>query len=1369
MIPMLRIPESAVLRYGAAVAGAALATAFRFALGPLVGDRFPFITYFALVAFVAWYGGFGPSLLALALGGMAANYFFLPSGEQAFGEVEARVGTFVFAMVGLMIAFLGGAMRSARQTAEASARMALHHLQTEHEMRERLDITLRSIGDAVMATDAEGRVVSMNRVAEDLTGRTIAEAVGRPLEEVFRTVDEESGEPVEPPIAQSFGAGGLESLTRTLALISTTGMTRSIDVSVAPIRDEGGESLGTVLVFRDVSERRVAECAFREGQSQKVAFLKAAIDCIITIDREGKIVEFNPAAEHTFGYRRAEVLGQELATLIIPPAWRDDHRRGLARFLRTGEASFLGKRIEVPAMRSDGTEFPVELAVTQISAKGSAIFTAFVRDITERKQSEAARAERSRLAEFGREIGLAITESATQEEMLARCAEVTVRLLHGAFARIWTVEESGTMLELRASAGLYTHLGGEHARVPVGRFKLGTIAQERRPHLTNAVIGDPQVPNQAWAEREGMVAFAGYPLVVGERLIGVWAMFARHPISDEVFDAMGAMANAIAVGLDRKRAAEAMVRSEGWLATTLASIGDAVIATDGDGQIRFMNPVAERLTGWSQDEATGRPMEEVFRIINEQTRLPVEHPVARVIREGAIVGLANHTVLIAKDGAEIPIEDSAAPIRDVYGTVIGVVMVFRNVAMQRRAELLLADQRKILEQMARGAPLEEVLEALCEAVERQAVCCIATVLLAEDEGRRLRFAAGRRCPPSFIQAVDPVSVGPAQGSCGTAAYRGQQVIVAHIAHDPLWQNYRELAHSYGWQACWSAPIPSSEGRVLGTFALYFTSPHRPTDHDQEMLDLLSRTAGIAIERQQADDRLRQSEDRYRTLIEVSPQVVWYAEPDGALTYCNTWFLEMTGLSMAEAQGVGWMQTVPPDHRERVRQVWLAAVARTGNYEVELPLRRASDGTYRWHLAKGVPVKDPEGRVLSWVGVATDIDDRKRADEERRAAKEEAERANQAKDQFLAVLSHELRTPLNPILLAASSMLDRPTPPEEIQPTLEMIRHNVNLQARLIDDLLDVMRIVQGKMPLHWGVADCHDVIRHALQVCQSEVFGKTIGLTLDLAADQYHVNADAARLQQVFWNLIKNAVKFSPEGGMLRIRTWNEGDEHDRLMIEVSDTGIGVEPDVLPMIFDPFQQGETSITRRFGGLGLGLAICRGVIEAHGGTITAASPGRSQGTTFRIMLNALPRHELEDNGHPQGRHFSRGGDKAPTTSLKILVVEDEEASRRLLARLLRSLGHDVSTAGTLAEATETAEAEVYDLIVSDIGLPDGSGLDLMRWIVKLRGSVPAIALTGYGMEEDIVRSREAGFTAHMTKPIDFTKLEAMIRQVAPTGH
>jgi CheY-like chemotaxis protein len=243
-------------------------------------------------------------------------------------------------------------------------------------------------------------------------------------------------------------------------------------------------------------------------------------------------------------------------------------------------------------------------------------------------------------------------------------------------------------------------------------------------------------------------------------------------------------------------------------------------------------------------------------------------------------------------------------------------------------------------------------------------------------------------------------------------------------------------------------------------------------------------------------------------------------------------------------------------------------------------------------------------------------------------------------------------------------------------------------------------------------------------------------------------------------------VKFTADGGSMTIRTRNEADPEargERLVIEVADTGIGIDPAVLDKIFDPFQQGETSITRRFGGLGLGLAISKGIIDGHGGQLTARSEGRNRGTTFRIDLRALPEPKAEVNGRPNLETDSP--ESSTLKALKILVVEDEEATRRLMARLLRGLGHEVTTAGTISEAFEEEQAGEFSLIVSDIGLPDGSGLELMRRVVARRGRIPAIALTGYGMEEDVQRSREAGFTAHMTKPIDFAKLEAMIRQVA----
>jgi PAS domain S-box-containing protein len=645
---------------------------------------------------------------------------------------------------------------------------------------------------------------------------------------------------------------------------------------------------------------------------------------------------------------------------------------------------------------------------------------------------------------------------------------------------------------------------------------------------------------------------------------------------------------------ERRRAEEGLATQSEWLRITLSSIGDAVISTNAQGRVTFLNGVAEALTGWSATEGVGRPLDQIFRIVNERTREPVENPALRALREGRVVGLANHTALIARDGTERPIDDSAAPMLDATGTPVGAVMVFRDVSARKMTE---------------------------EA-----------------------------------------------------------------------------------QALLAAIVESSEDAIVS-----------------------------------------------KTL-------------DGIILSWNSGAKRLFGYEPREAVGQPITLIIPPD-RQAEERAMLERLRRGERIEHFETVRVTKDGRSLQISLSISPVRDAQGCIIGASKVARDITGQKEAEEALREAKRAAEEANHAKTQFLAMLSHELRTPINPILLAVTAMLERPEDPEYLRPTLEMIRQNVNLLTRLIDDLLDVMRIVRGKMPMHWQVADAHRLINQAIEVCRSEVVEKGQRLETDLSAVQHYVNADEDRLQQVFWNLIKNAVKFTPVGGAITIRTRNRDDlggPTRRLVVEVSDTGIGIDSDAVSIIFDPFQQGEATITRSYGGLGLGLSICRGIVEAHGGTLEAVSAGKGKGATFRVALQALETSgsEIQDDPAPN----ARATQERRSPSLRILVVEDEPATLRLMGRLLRGLGHSVTTASTIKETLDALEMGKFDVIVSDIGLPDGSGLELMRRVVSRHGPVPAIALTGYGMEEDVRRSRDAGFAAHLTKPIDFAKLEAMIRQI-----
>lgn len=488
------------------------------------------------------------------------------------------------------------------------------------------------------------------------------------------------------------------------------------------------------------------------------------------------------------------------------------------------------------------------------------------------------------------------------------------------------------------------------------------------------------------------------------------------------------------------------------LSVALTSIGDAVIMTDQEGRITLMNKVAEELTGWSFAEASRQECSKVFHIINERSRLPVESPVTKVLRTGAIVGLANHTLLVRRDGTEISIDDSGAPIKDEHGNVYGVVLIFRDFSEHRRSE----------------------------------------------------------------------------------------------------------------------------------------------------------------------------------------------------------------------------------------QILLRAM-------------------------------------------------------------EEAEAANIAKDNFLATLSHELRTPLTPVVVTLSNLESDPELPAHLQDDIQLMRRNLELEARLIDDLLDLTRIVKGKLPLNLEVANVHELLSSVEEMYHSEIHARNLRVTLKLEAAEHYALVDSARLQQVFWNILKNATKFSPKGGRIDITS---GIRDAHIEISFVDEGIGMSPEMLQRLFRPFEQGAEEAVRRYGGLGLGMAISKALIEAQQGTINAQSDGVNRGSKFVVTL---PWAHPAETPMPVNAPVPR-----PSGKLNILLVEDHPDTANAMTRLLTGAGHQVKSASTVAGGKGAIEAGGFDMLLCDVGLPDGTGLDLIA-VLRKKGSIPAIALTGFGMEADVKQCLQAGFNSHLTKPLNLQRL------------
>jgi len=397
-------------------------------------------------------------------------------------------------------------------------------------------------------------------------------------------------------------------------------------------------------------------------------------------------------------------------------------------------------------------------------------------------------------------------------------------------------------------------------------------------------------------------------------------------------------------------------------------------------------------------------------------------------------------------------------------------------------------------------------------------------------------------------------------------------------------------------------------------------------------------------------------------------------------------------------------------------------------------------------------------TITAMALSAGMAERRRVEEELQQQKSIVETANRTKDHFLAMLSHELRTPLTPVISALESLEIGPTRTEDTKASLAMIRRNIELETQLIDDLLDFTRISRDKMQLRFVPIDAHQAVSNVVEICRAEARAKRLHVHLNLRAKTCHVTADAAKFQQIIWNLLKNAIKFTPEGGEITISSDNPTEKV--LTVSVRDSGIGMEPDVMQRIFDPFEQGNSSFEHRVGGLGLGLAISKSLAQAHGGTLSAQSDGANRGSTFTLSMEALPQDAATSVA-------SKAITASARQALKILLVDDHHDTCAALEKLLARRGHLVAVTHDVRSAMEAAVRNKFDLLISDIALPDGTGMDLMMQLRAI-ANVPGIAISGFGKDGDIERSLQAGFSEHLIKPIKLGNLEAAIERTL-SGH
>jgi PAS domain S-box-containing protein len=810
---------------------------------------------------------------------------------------------------------------------------------------------------------------------------------------------------------------------------------------------------------------------------------------------------------------------------------------------------------------------------------------------------------------------------------------------------------------------------------------------------------------------------------------GSWAMTDKTDLLGLlVFVAIGGVISALNEAWRRSTAD--IAESEERLSVTLASIGDAVIATDEQGRVIQLNSVAEALTGWTEADAVGKRLEEVFVIINEQTRRPAENPIGKVLREHVTVGLANHTLLISKDGREIPVDDSAAPIKTAEGQVTGAVMVFRDVSERRRVE----QERTAL------VEAEQLARADAEAAEHRL---------------RVALEAGRMGTWQWTMGTGDLKWSPGLEAIHGYA-PGTFPGTFEAFHQEIHSDDRDRTLTAITEAVQEHRDHHIEYRIVrgdgtmrwveGRGQLFFNDRGEP-----------DRMVGVCAD---VTER-KQSEERFRLAIDAAPTAMLVVNGHGTITYANALSEPLFGYTPDEMVGKSIEELVPARFRSQHTEY------RTG-FTADATRRSMGAGRDLYALCKDgseVPVEiglspfETDGGAFT-VAAVTDISERKQMEKDLLERRRHAEHANRLKDQFLAMVSHELRTPLNAVLGWADILQRGGIDDTKRGRAANAIYTNAARQVQLIDELLDVSRIISGKLRLARATMDLAEIVRTAVEVVQPSAERKRIDLALEIDPSLNTFYADPGRLQQIAVNLLSNAIKFTPDGGGVRVHVRRV---NSMVEISVTDTGQGIPSDFLPLVFEPFHQADGSSTRRHGGLGLGLAIVKHLVEAHGGTVSAESAGESQGSTFIVRLPtvAVMTDEREAGLATSGSAVPPQPVPGCLEAISVLVVDDDADGRELVAATLEHYGAGVMTAASAAEALDLLQTKRVSVLLADIAMPDEDGYSLIRKLRALpspqRAAIPAAALTSFAREEDRQHAIQAGFQLHLTKPIDTRSL------------
>lgn len=1289
--------------------------------------------------------------------------------------------------------------------------------------RELLSTTLLSIGDGLITTDQEGRVTSLNPIAEALTGWTTREAQGQPLTTVFQIVNEETREPVLNPVFKALQEGVVVGLANHTLLIHRDGTERPIDDSASPIRGADLVIKGCVLVFRDITERQRIEHALRESEHQlrvRSEILEQVNDVVGAIDTEQRIMFLNSAGEQLYGVKASEMIGRHV-TELYERRWPspEQEAQAFATLRETGQAQW-----ELVHITRDGRELQVEskVAVFRDNAGKPMGVIASIRDMTAQKQAaEELRAsqhflervteitpgvihvfdlEQQRSIFINRTIAIVLGYSPAEvEEMgnqlvqtlmhpddLPRFAAHTQALrqlpdnvildfehrmrdqsgtwhwFHSrdtVFARNATGEVSriiGTAINITARKQAEDRLKESEQR-----FRQ-TLMNVSVPTLLHAEDDTVLLVNHAWtnitgygmedlptigdwtqkAYGERSATVRGFidtlfdndtPFDNGEFTITtatgeqrLWH-FSSSPVGREASGRRLIVSSAVDI-TEEKQAADVLRASEERFRSLVTATTQIVWTTDPQGVVIEDSPTWRAVTGQTVEEWVGSGWTNALhpddreatvaawqRAVETQTAFVVEYRLRR--HDGVYLWMSVRAV---------PVMSEAGVVREWVGTNTDITeRKLAEVALRQNAELF----ARVVEQAPTGM---FVVDA---KFRMQQVNALAAPVFGH-----VQPLIGRD-----LSEVLQILWGPEIGVQVAEIFRHTLVTGEHYVSPGFVEQRQDtgVEEAYEWEA---QRVTLADGQ-LGVVC-YFQD---------------------ITERQRAEEALLNSQSLTRLATEATEVGIWEWNLQTNTLHWDAQMFRIYGIDPTEDGVVNysvWSGALFPEDLPENERILHDTVRRSGQSRREFRIHRRSDGQERIVDAVEAVRRNSQGRANWVVGTNLDVTARKKLEEDLRVTAAEMSESSRRKDEFLAMLAHELRNPLAPVRTGLEIVKLYAGPGKQIQSATAMMTRQVEQMVRLVDDLMDVSRISRGKIELRQEQVELATIIQHAVEAARPQCETRGQQLSVSLPSQPITLYADSARLIQVVGNLLTNASKFTDNGGQISLSVERTGGGESGLpeeaVIRVLDNGIGIPTDQLPLIFQMFVQLKPSLEKSAGGLGIGLALVKNLIEMHNGHVEVHSDRVGQGTEFTVRLPVL----VETPQLGTVPEITVSDENRPTTTLRVLIVDDNVDAADAMEMLLGLNGYETQTANDGLQAVEAARTFHPDVVLLDIGLPKLNGHEVARHIraEPWGQTMVLIALTGWGQDADRKKTLDAGFNAHLVKPVDLQLLERMLEEI-----